>query len=147
MKRLKPLSVGWRSMTTPDLMDNRRLDLRPDAGRYEWGCPNFFTIFSIGAAVDYLDSIGIKRIEERVLRLTDYAIQMLDQKGFEVLSPREPKYRSGIVVFKASDAHSLWKKCRRRRIFISVRGQGIRLAPHFYNTFEEIDRLIKTVSS
>ena len=143
LEHFRPASVGWRSMREPERMDNRRIDLKKDASRYEWGCPSFPTIFAVGAAVDYLSAIGIQKIEKRILELTDFAIRGLERRGFEIISPREQKYRSGIVVFKVKDPEKIWRRLLREKIYVSPRGGGLRLAPHFYNTFEELEILIK----
>ncbi len=137
--------VGWRSMRFPEAMDNQKIDLKPEASRYELGCPSFPTIFGIGAAVEYLSKIGIEKIQNRILELTDFAIRGLEERGFEILSCREEKYRSGIVIVKVKNPEHLWKRMLHDKIYVSVRGGGIRLAPHFYNSFEEIEAFMKKI--
>ena len=147
VKRFRPRTVGWRSAQTPEKMNNRELEIKDEASRYEMGCPSFPTIFGIGAAVDYLSGIGKDKVEKRILDLTDYAIQCLDKKGIPVLSPREKRFRSGIVIAGVSDAQAVWQKLIRKKIFVSLRGGGIRIAPHIYNTFEDMDALMKVISA
>lgn len=143
LERFRPEAAGWRSMNAPDRMDNRALDMKPRASRHELGCPTFSSIFAFGAAVDYLSQIGMEKIAARVLELTDFAIAGLEKKGFEVISPRERKHRSGIVVFKVKDAERVRAKLYAEKIYVSARGEGIRIAPHFYNTEEEIERFLQ----
>jgi selenocysteine lyase/cysteine desulfurase len=143
LPRFQPSSVGWRSMKEPERMDNRRVDIKNDASRYEMGCPSFPTIFGVGAAIDYLSSIGMEKIQTRILELTDFAIRGLEKKGYEVISPRRKENRSGIVVFKVKNPDRVWKSLLAKRIYVSPRGEGIRVAPHFYNTFEEIETFLK----
>lgn len=145
LRRFRPASVGWRSMKDPGRMDNRRLDIRNEAARIEMGCPAFPTIFAVGAACNYLIQIGIERIARRVLALTGYLIERLAQAGYEVLSPLATEERSGIVVFRVPRPERLWKRLLGDKIYVSVRGGGIRVAPHFYNRFEDIDVLMKKV--
>ena len=146
LERFKPISVGWRSMINPEAMDNRKLDVKAEASRYEPGCPSFPSIFAVGAAVDYLAGIGIEKIEKRVLELTQFAIQGLEKKGLKVVSPKAPEHRSGIVVFKVQDPEKLRKRLLGCRIYVSARGAGIRIAPHFYNTFEEIETFLDALA-
>ncbi len=146
LSKFRPCSVGWRSMNHPEAMNNRRLDLKKEASRYEEGCPSFPVIFSLGAAVDYLSEIGIEKIASRILDLTAFAIKELKIKGFEVVTPQEVNNRSGIVVIKIKEAEKLCRKLLRQKIYVSARGAGIRLAPHFYNTFEEIETFIRQLS-
>lgn len=146
LSQLRPGTVGWRSMNFPEEMNNQKLDLNPHALRYELGCPPFPAIFATAAACQYLMDIGMSKIEKRILELTDFLIEKLQAKGFEILSPLEKIFRSGILVFKVKDAVKLWKKLLDRDIYVSPRGGGIRVAPHFYNSFEEIEAFIKVVS-
>lgn len=143
LSRLRPGTVGWRSMRVPELMDNQKLDLHPHAMRYELGCPPFPAIFGVAAACEYQMKIGLQKIEKRILELTDFAIQKLQEKGFEILSPLEKKHRSGIVVFKVKDPAKVWKELLAKKIYVSPRSGGIRIAPHFYNSMEEIERFVK----
>lgn len=145
LRKFKPAFVGWRSMRFPERHDNRRVDLKSGASRYEYGCPSFLSIFSLGAAVDYLERIGIDRIERRVLGLTDTLIERLQNLGLEIASPLERKYRSGIIVFKTPEAEKICRWLLKRKIYVSPRGEGIRVAPHFYNNEADIDRLIEAL--
>lgn len=142
LEKLKPKSVGWRSMRDADLMQNQKIDLLPDANRYEMGCASFATITAVGAAVEYFDSIGIANIEKRILVLTDYLIDQASKKSFEIASSLDPAHRSGIVIIAMNNAEQIWRRLLGHQIFVSPRGKGIRVAPHFYNTEEEIDFFI-----
>ena len=142
LKKFKPSFAGWRSRQIEENFDNRNVTLKQSASRYEYGCPSLAVIFTMSAALDYLTAIGIDRIAGRVLELTDYAIQRLEDIGLEITSPLERKYRSGIVVFKVKHAKRIVQALLKRRIYVSPRGEGIRVAPHFYNSFADIDRFI-----
>lgn len=145
LAQLKPGVVGWRSMKDPEAMNNRKLDLKPEASRYELGCPDFPAIFAVGAAVNYFTQIGMDRIEKRVLELAGYAADLLQENGFEVVSPLEKSMRSGIVVFRIQNPQQVWKKLLSEKIYVSPRGEGIRIAPHFYNTEAEIETAVKAL--
>lgn len=147
LKKLKPASIGWRSVKNPDAMDNRNTDLRDSAARYEFGCPSFLTIFSVGAAIEYLLSIGMEKISARILELAAYAGERLQARGFEILSPEEDRFRSGIVIVKVDQPQIIWKRLLAQGIFVSPRGGGLRLGPHFYNTHEEIDAFVQALSA
>lgn len=147
LKKFKPSTLGWRSMEDPDVMDNRKIRVSPNALRYELGCPNFPAMIGVGAACEYFEKIGKQNIANRVLEVTDYLIQRLQELKMEILSPLEREYRSGIVVFKVKDPKKLFLFLLQRNIFVSVRGGGIRVGPHFYNTFEEIDILLRNIQA
>ncbi len=143
LDKFKPAFAGWRSRVVEEDFNNRTVHLRKAASRTEYGCPTFPVIFALGASLDYFNRIGMEAIEKRVLDLTDYALSRLEDLGLEIVTPLERKYRSGIVVFKMDRAAEVARRFLKKRIFVSPRGPGIRIAPHFYNQFSDIDRLIK----
>jgi selenocysteine lyase/cysteine desulfurase len=99
-------------------------------------------IFGLGAAVQLLKEVGIRNIEDRVLGLGDVIMQEAKKRGFKVLTPEPRTERGGNITvtggFKPGD---LRDSLRDRGIMINVRGGGIRISPHFYNTKEDIMRL------
>lgn len=145
LEKFRPHGAGWRSMVGCDLMQNKNLNMKKAAERYEWGCPNFAGMFGLAAAAHYFSQIGIEKIETRVLELTNYLIKLLQKHRFEILSPLGPGLRSGIVVFKIQDPIKVWKKLLADKIYVSPRGGGIRVAPHFYNNEQELETLIKNL--
>ncbi len=145
LEKLRPQGAGWRSMVGCDLMQNKNLEMKNAGERYEWGCPSFAAMFGFAAAAKYLAEIGVDKIEKRVLALTDYLIARLREKEIRVLSSLESSERSGIVVFEAAQPVKLWKALLEKKIYVSPRGGGIRVAPHFYNTEGEIDILIRAL--
>ncbi len=143
-----PAYAGWRSIVSKKFLGNKDFTLRQDAGRCEYGCPSFQNIFMIGRAIDYQKAIGYENIAKKILELTAELIEGLQRLGLPVDSPLEPKHRSGIVVFAHADAQRLAASLYKRRVFVSARGAGIRVAPHFYNDSGDIQKflnILKTV--
>jgi len=127
--------------------NNMKLDKSATAARFEIGTPHFANIIALNTAIKYISRIGINQIERRILSITDYLIDKLQNLDFEILSPIEDKkYRSGIVVFKSNKRKKpidiVTELQKRERIIVSARGKGIRVSPHFYNNEEDIDRLV-----
>lgn len=146
LKKFRPASMGWRSVVHPDAMNNRRTNLRGDAARYEMGVSSFGTIFAVGAAIEYMMQIGMDKIARRILELSAYVIERLSAGGFQILSPIEDSQRSGIVIAGVEQPGRIWKRLLAKGVFVSPRGGGLRIGPHFYNTHEEIDRFVKLLS-
>src|SRR5918992_2080901 len=126
---------------------NMKIDISGTAARFEIGTPHFANIIALNTAIKYISRIGINQIERRILSLTDYLIDRLQNLNLEILSPIEDrKYRSGIVVFKSNKRKKpidiVTELQKRERIIVSARGKGIRVSPHFYNNEEDIDRLV-----
>ena len=127
--------------------NNMKVDVSGTAARFEIGTPHFANIIALNTAINYISRIGINQIEKRILSITDYLIDKLQNLDMEILSPIEDKkYRSGIVVFKSNKRKKpidiVTELQQRDGIIVSARGKGIRVSPHFYNNEEDIDRLV-----
>jgi len=141
---LTPRTVGWRSVRDNWNYDDYHTDLQESAGRFEEGTPNTGGIYALGAAVDLLMELGQAAVEERVLALTDHLEEGLRQRGAELLSPREPAEKSGIVAFRlpSEPPEQTTARLGERGIFTATRRGGVRVSPHFYNTEQELDALL-----
>ncbi|HEY5996525.1 MAG TPA: aminotransferase class V-fold PLP-dependent enzyme, partial [Candidatus Deferrimicrobiaceae bacterium] len=138
---------GWHSVTNRFDFETYDFRLSPDARRYEPGSFNTVGIAAFNASLELLLAVGIDRIRERVRRLTELVIDSALKAGYEVLSPRNPDERSGIVTFRVpgADANALSNALLERNIVCAPRSGGIRVSPHFYNTTEEIGRLFEAI--
>jgi selenocysteine lyase/cysteine desulfurase len=147
MEMVEPVVLGWHSVRNRFDYEHYDFRLSPDARRFEPGSFNTVGLAAFGASLELLLSIGVERIWERVRRLTEEAIESALHAGYEVVSPRNPEERSGIVTFRVpgADPQALWKALLSRNAVCSQRLGGIRLSPHFYNTSEEIARFFEIV--
>ena len=145
---LRPLEPGWNSVAHREQWDN--LDLVWDAGarRLEGGSHNYAGISAMGASLDLLAEAGVEAVWRHVDALCDRACAALAARaGAIVLSDRSEAGRSAIVTFSVPghDPVELRQHLLDEGIVTSARGGGIRIAPHGYNTAEEIDRLVAVV--
>lgn len=135
------VTAGW----TDDLKGARRLDV---VGQRE--DPR---VVAFEAAVDFMDVIGIDRVEARSLALAAHAKRLLaDLPAVQMKSAMAPELSGPVVKFslrnrptkEAYDA--LWEK-HRIALAITPSGdaEGLRCSPHIYNTFADIDRLVAGV--
>ncbi|MFO1462604.1 MAG: aminotransferase class V-fold PLP-dependent enzyme [bacterium] len=151
ISQLEPALLGWNSVVQPLDFDRLHFELRPDAGRFEEGSHNGMSIYALGAAVELLLEIGVPRIAERILELTDHLQTGLLELGMELLHPQAPEQRSGIVSFRLPEdpegkaLPALERRLFAEGIYASVRRRGLRLSPHFYNHEAEIDRALATL--
>lgn len=140
VQKLRPPLVGWKSVQNEFDFDHPVLRLKNDAQRFEEGSQNLMGIFGLGAAIELLLEVGIADIEERILVLGDQIIREAGKRGFTVLSPKEREERGGnITIAGTFDPAEARDALRERGIMVNVRGGGLRLSPHFYNTEEEIN--------
>ncbi|MBI5575018.1 MAG: aminotransferase class V-fold PLP-dependent enzyme [Deltaproteobacteria bacterium] len=147
MEMVEPVVLGWHSVQNRFDFENYDFRLAMDARRFEPGSFNTVGIAAFNASLDLLLSVGTDRIWERVRRLTDGTIENALRLGYEILSPRNPEERSGIVTFRipGADPQALWKSLHARNAVCSPRAGGIRVSPHFYNTPEEISRFFEMI--
>jgi len=90
-------------------------------------------------------NIGIENIERRILKITGHLIDAVEDLGLKLQTPEELHCRSGIVNFKIDKPQEVAEKLKNKGIVISARSHGIRVSPHFYNTEEEIDKLVEEI--
>ena len=130
-------------------MKNDELHLRHDAGaRTELGCPHFAGIFALGASIELLTSVGMGRIQERALTLNRLLTSQLLETGWNVLSPVEAEEnRSAETLVMASDPGALVRKLALRRVIVTEKTQGIRVATDFFNNETDIEHLISALNS
>jgi cysteine desulfurase/selenocysteine lyase len=89
--------------------------------------------------------VGTERIKTRIAKLTDHVIDSAKDLGLKLQTPEEKSCRSGIVNFKVSKPLKLVERLRKKKIVVSARAQGIRVSPHYYNSEEELDKLMDEV--
>ncbi|MFQ6015171.1 MAG: aminotransferase class V-fold PLP-dependent enzyme [Anaerolineae bacterium] len=148
VEQLVPALIGWLSVVHSEDFYRYDSSLKTDARRFEEATPNVVGIYGLGAALETFLEVGLSEIEEHILAITDYLIQGLKAKGYQVTSPHQSRdERSGIVCFNHPDHEldRLEQLLTEAKIIISKRGDIIRVAPHFYNTKDEIDHLLEVL--
>jgi selenocysteine lyase/cysteine desulfurase len=143
---LHPTTVGWKSVVNDSDFSTIDFTLKPHAGRWEGGTPNIPGVAALGASLDVLLGVGIHAIAARVLELSDYLCERAECAGVKVFSAREPGAKSGIVSLDVpGDVKAAVAKCRAAGVVVNRRAGRLRASPHFYNTQEELDRLVELV--
>ncbi len=125
------------------------------AHKYHYGTQSHAHFAGMTAAVNFQEDIGLPKIEKRVLDLSDYLFEGLEDLGSKVkiLSPSEKSSRSAMITFKCTtkDFHQTQKILGRQQIRIRKIGEAnlnaIRVSTHFYNSTDEIDFLLETLKS
>jgi selenocysteine lyase/cysteine desulfurase len=140
----RPRAIGWLSVQEPYSDRNDEVRLRHDvSARSELGCPHFAGIFALGASVEFMQTIGTKRIEERALDLNRLLTRCLEEGGRKVLSPlSEEQFRSAETLFAAESPARLVATLAANKILVTEKPQGIRVAAHVFNNEDDIERLL-----
>ena len=136
-------TIGWLSVKEPYATRNDEVHLRHDvSARAEIGCPHFAGIFALGASVELMQSIGMKNIEARALDLNQRLTAELNEIGWRVLSPlTEERFRSAETLVGAENPADIVAHLAARKIYVTEKPQGFRVATDFFNDEEDIKKL------
>jgi len=146
LKTITPRLTGWMAHKRPFAFEPE-IDFREDAFRLLNGTPAIPSLYAIQPGIEIIAQVGVETIREKSLRMTAHMIQRADAAGWEVNSPRESEERGGTVTVNPPHAYEVSRELLARNIVIDYRiGAGIRVSPHFYNTFEEIDACFDAIA-
>ncbi len=144
-ERLTPAFAGWLSVENAwDFLDYR-LDFLPDARRFEYGTANFLGIVGLSASLKILQEVGLGRIEAHLLQLGELLVSGLENLGLKFVNSKDKRHWSGIYTFSGVRMEELFDYLKRNNVVCSLRNGWLRIAPHFYNTAEEIEEVISLV--
>lgn len=104
-------------------------------------------MYGVRASLEMIQEAGIEHVAERVLMLAGVAIGDLQERGFTLSASTAPEHRSGIVIPEVANPVAACAKLEAAGIICIPRGRGVRIAPHFYNTEEEVLRVGKVLSA
>jgi selenocysteine lyase/cysteine desulfurase len=88
---------------------------------------------------------GLKNVEKRILKLKSQLREGFKELKIPVVTP-ENKPQSGIITIKPENPRALYEYLSKNKIIISLRNNCLRFSPHFYNTEEEIEGVIKLLN-
>src|SRR5262245_15594082 len=143
--RLEPTLVGWQAHKRPFGFEPE-LEYAEGAWRFLTGTPNVPALYAATAGYDIVEEIGLDRIRAKSVRQTELLIELLDEAGFEVVSPLETARRGGSVVVRTPDFPAVHAELEARNILCDFRPDaGLRLGPHFFNTDEELERAVSAM--
>jgi selenocysteine lyase/cysteine desulfurase len=133
--------VGARTVVDFENFLDYNFTPQPSAERFNLGSNNIVGALGLRASVELIQEIGVERIAERVLMLAGTAIGDLQDRGFRLAADTAPARRSGIVIVEVDNPAATSARLAEAGISCIPRGKGIRIAPHFYNTEEEVLRV------
>ncbi len=74
--------------------------------KFEAGTPNIADVIAFGAAIDYLQALGMEHVRTHEIELTSYALQQLSElEGITIYGPRDATRRGGVVAFNYGEIH------------------------------------------
>jgi selenocysteine lyase/cysteine desulfurase len=99
-------------------------------------------LHGLDACLELLLETGVERMAPAILAVTDRLAAGLEQRGWQLLSPRGPAEEcSGIVTAAppGHDADAVAEALERQGVSVTARGGGVRFSPHAWNTADEVD--------
>ncbi|WP_455284716.1 aminotransferase class V-fold PLP-dependent enzyme [[Eubacterium] cellulosolvens] len=146
-EELWPTIVGYRSDEKGLEFGFREFRPAPTARRYEAGQLNFSGFAGMEKSIELLQSVGLDNVWRRIVSLIDRTIDGVERNSrVQVNSSLNQASRSGIVNLACDDPDSVGARLMEHGVAISVRSGGLRISPHFYNTENEIDKLVSELS-
>ncbi len=150
LERTRPVIVGVGSVAGYDRYFEYDLTFRPSARRFEESVVSLLDTAAFGAALELLLEVGVETIEARVLGLAARLAEGLARNGCEIVEPwpRAQNESSGIVSFRKPgiSAAAALRDLSAARVIARTHKDFVRLSPHFYNTDEEVDRVLEVMS-
>ena len=144
---LNPKITGWFAHRSPFSFDVERLELRDDAYRLMNGTPGIASLHAIQPGVEIVAEVGVAAIREKSMRQTALVIELADELGYQVVSPRDASVRAGTVTVNPPHAYEVSCELISRNIMVDFRPQaGIRIAPHFYNRDDEVRQSLAAIA-
>lgn len=138
--KFRPLTVGASTYGTCDDPSDLTCSPKDSALRFESGSKQVLEITALGASAEWLSRIGVEHIAPESERLASRLREGLRKKSYLIHQPRESA--GAFVNFSTEDPKQLVQATERlkgAKISFALRGPGIRLSPHAFNTDQEID--------
>ena len=146
-QQLAPSNTGWFGRVNPFAFDIRQLDYADGARRFDTGTPAYINAAAANAGMALLNSLDMAAVETHIEHLSAVAIQAAKDHGLRIASPRDPKLKGSNTAIYVEDSSAVEKRMAEAGFIVSARGAVIRVAPHFYNTADEVAGAMAALAS
>ncbi|XKH50734.1 cysteine desulfurase [Chryseomicrobium palamuruense] len=156
LEAMEPVEFGGEMIDFVGLQESTWKEL---PWKFEGGTPIIAGAIGLAAAIDYLESIGLDKIEQHEHELAAYAMEKMSEiEGMTIYGPKDPSKRAGIITFNLDDVHP-----HDVATVLDMQGIAVRAGHHcaqplmkwlnvsatarasfyLYNTKEDVDRLVE----
>jgi kynureninase len=140
-----PALTGWQAHRHPFAFEPE-MEWASGAARWLGGTPVVPALFAATAGPEILRQAGMAAIREKSVRQTTRLIELADSRGYLVSAPRDPARRGGTVAFDVPHAREVAQALLARDVIVDYRpGAGIRVAPHFYTSDDEVESVVGAI--
>jgi kynureninase len=144
--RLEPAATGWQAHREPFDFEAGPIHFADSAMRFLNGTPNVPAMYSARSGYEIVNEIGVENIRAKSERQTRLLIDLADETGIPVRTCRDAAHRGGVVILDVPNGKEVTRELGRREILVDYRPQaGIRIAPHFYTSEEEVTHTVQQI--
>jgi kynureninase len=144
-EQFAPAITGWQAHTRPFAFEGE-MELATDASRWLNGTPVIPALYAAAEGPRIVHEAGIDAIRAKSVRQTERLIALADARGYIVRAPRDASRRGGTVAFDVPHGYEVAQYLLSRDIVVDYRpNAGIRVAPHFYTSDEELETAVATM--
>ncbi|MBX3173623.1 MAG: aminotransferase class V-fold PLP-dependent enzyme [Gemmatimonadaceae bacterium] len=144
-ERFAPALTGWQAHTRPFAFSSP-MDFAPGIQRWLGGTPVVPALYAATEGPRIVAAAGMANVRAKSERQTARLIALADARGYRVSAPRDAARRGGTVAFDVPNGAAVAQALLTRDVVIDYRpGAGIRVAPHFYSTDDEVDRVVHEI--
>jgi kynureninase len=138
---LDPALTGWQAHARPFAFEDQ-MEYTPGPFRWLNGTPVIPALYACAEGVKIIKRVGVDAIRKKSIRQTTRMIELADERGYPVFAPRDPARRGGTVAIDVPNGYEVAQVLLSNEILVDYRvGAGIRAAPYFFNTDDEVDAL------
>jgi len=146
LERFRPAVTGWMAHARPFAFEPAPIVHAPSMYRFGHGTPTIPGYMVARPGHEILAAVGVRRIRERNVALTERIAAMALERGLQVNSPLDPARRTGWIGIDFDGSEAVYRGLIERRVFVDYRpGCGIRVGPHFYTSDDEIDAFFESL--
>jgi kynureninase len=147
-KKLEPKFTGWFAHENSFEFSTGPTRYSQPPLRFMNGTTHIPALEACRPGLQIITEVGVEKIREKSKRQTARLIELADHHGWRVNTPRDPEQRGGTVSIDMPDSQAVSRELLAREILVDWRPKaGVRFAPHFYNTDEEVDAAIAAVAT
>jgi kynureninase len=144
--RTRPRFTGWLSRKNPFAFDIDAAERRDDGMAMMNGTPAIPAYYAALPGLEIIRRVGVDRIRAASRAMTRTLLERVDELGYRSVAPRDPDRLAGTVAVDPPEAMRVAKTLNARDFVVDFRpGVGVRLSPHFYNTMDEIDAMMREI--
>ncbi|HMK30307.1 MAG TPA: aminotransferase class V-fold PLP-dependent enzyme [Terriglobales bacterium] len=145
-RQLEPKFTGWMAHAEPFTFEVGPQRYADTSYRFMTGTPNIPALYAARPGLRIILEVGIAEIRAKSKRQTAELIRLADQRGWRVMSPRDPEQRGGTISIDMPDSMRVCKELVKRDILVDWRPfAGVRMSPHFYTRDQELTAAIEAV--